>query len=188
MRYRRDRCPGGTWFFTVNLQHRGDDLLVRHIDALRAVMRRVRRDHPFAIEAMVVLPDHLHAIWRLPPGDAAYPTRWRLIKAGFTRALARHGIAGRRPGGAPGRAVWQRRYWEHRIRDDTDLARHVAYIHYNPVKHGHVAHPADWPHSTIHRDIRAGLLPPDWAAGADIPAGELGERGPDDAPRRPRSP
>ncbi|HTE14361.1 MAG TPA: transposase [Burkholderiales bacterium] len=116
---------------------------------------------------MVILPEHLHAIWVLPPGDANFPTRWALIKAGFSRGLpANERISSSRQGKGE-RGIWQRRYWEHLIRDDEDYTRHVDYIHYNPVKHSHVASAADWPHSSIHRYIQAGMVPPDWAGAVE---------------------
>jgi putative transposase len=137
--------------------------LVDRIDTLRAVIKGVRAKHPFEIDAWVVLPDHLHALWTLPAGDADYPTRWALIKAGFSRGLLRHEpIAGsRRKKGE--RGIWQRRYWEHMIRDDRDLEAHTNYIHYNPVKHGYVRRVVDWPFSTFHRGVARGTYPPDWA-------------------------
>lgn len=163
MRYRRTLVPGGTYFFTVNLLDRDRSLLVEHIDMLRAAIKAVRAKHPFEIDAWVVLPDHLHALWTLPAGDADYPTRWALIKAGFSRGLlADEPIAGsRRKKGE--RGIWQRRYWEHAIRDETDLERHANYIHYNPVKHGYVRRVVDWPFSTFHRDIARGIYSRDWA-------------------------
>ena len=162
MRYRRADAAGGTYFFTVNLAERRSDLLVRHIDDLRAAMKAVKDAHPFAILAMMVLPEHLHAIWRLPPGDADYPMRWSLIKAGFSRRLAKdeHIRASRQA--KRERGIWQRRYWEHQIRDEIDLARHVDYINYNPVKHGWVTHPVDWPHSTLHGTIERGMAASNW--------------------------
>ena len=175
MRYRRDRHPGGMWFFTLNLQDRRSDLLVRHVAILRAAARKVIRDHPFTIEAMVVLPDHLHALWRLPDGDNDYAMRWRLIKSGFSRRLEPGHSAGYRRGTKRERTVWQRRYWEHRIRNDHDYARHIDYIHLNPVKHGYTDQPSDWPWSSIHRFIRNGSIAADWGANADIPVGNFGE-------------
>ena len=164
VRYRRNYVQGGSWFFTVALHDRRSDLLTRHIDALRSAHQRVRRDRPFRMEAIVVLPDHLHAIWTLPPGDADYAGRWRALKSGFVRALAGAGVAVAR--NHRGEAmVWQRRYWEHTIRDAEDLGRHVDYIHYNPVRHGLVHRAIDWPYSSIHRYVAEGILPPDWAAG-----------------------
>jgi len=162
MYYRRARVEGGTYFFTVNLGDRNTDLLVRHIDGLRAAINRVKSRHPFSLIAMVALPEHLHAIWRLPPGDADYSTRWSLIKAGFSRTLERSEVIRGSRHRKRERGIWQRRYWEHCIRDGLDLSRHVDYIHFNPVKHGLVTRAADWPHSTLHEYIARGLMAPDW--------------------------
>ena len=157
MRYRRASAAGGTYFFTVNLAERGADILVRHIDELRAVMNTVKQKHPFSVVAMVVLPEHLHAVWRLPPGDCEYPMRWSLIKAGWSRRMAKGERIRASRAAKRERGLWQRRYWEHQIRDEVDLARHVDYIHYNPAKHGWVARPVDWPHSTLHGYIERGM-------------------------------
>ena len=162
MRYRRSTLPGGTWFFTVNLQDRQSDLLVRHIELLREVIRGVRQAHPFEIVAMVVLPEHIHAIWHLPEGDTDYPLRWSQIKAGFSRKLPPGEVVTPSRAAKRERGIWQRRYWEHRIRDETDLARHIDYIHINPVKHGHVWQATHWPYSSIHRFIARGDIPADW--------------------------
>ena len=166
MRYRRSNTEGGTFFFTVNLADRSSDLLVRHANILRTVMHNVKRNHPFDIIAMVVLPDHLHAIWMLPNGDQDYPVRWSLIKAGFSRALAKTERINTSRQHKRERGIWQRRYWEHQIRDDLDLSRHVDYIHINPVKHGYVKIAAAWPYSSIHRYIREGTILENW--GADV--------------------
>lgn len=175
MRYRRTRTPGGTYFFTVNLADRTTDLLVRHIDTLREALRTVKARHPFSLVAMVVLPEHLHAVWRLPPGDADFPLRWSLIKGRFSRQLPRQEPIRSARSAKRERGIWQRRYWEHRIRDPEDLARHVDYIHYNPVKHGWVDHAEDWPHSTLHAFIRRGVVGPDWGGpGSDL-RGQFGE-------------
>jgi putative transposase len=176
MRYRRSRAPGGTWFFTVNLADRHADLLVRHIDDLRAAVETVKGRHPFSVVAMVVLPEHLHAVWRLPPGDGDYPLRWSQIKAGFSRRLPKTDRVGVSRRSKRERGIWQRRYWEHQIRDEADLARHVDYIHYNPVKHGWVERAADWPHSTLHGYIERGIVPPDWGKVGIDGGGGLGER------------
>jgi len=162
MRYRRANIPGATYFFTVNLEDRSSTLLTDQIDLLRNVMRTVLRSHPVDIIAMVVLPDHLHAIWRLPEGDADFPMRWSLIKAGFSRAIPRAEEITTSRGHKRERGIWQRRYWEHLIRDDEDLERHVAYTYGNPVKHGYVTKAEDWPYSSIHRDIAKGLVLRDW--------------------------
>ena len=112
---------------------------------------------------MAVMPEHLHAIWQLPEGDSAYSTRWALIKAAFSRALLPSEQISLSRHLKRERGVWQRRYWEHCIRDADDLSRHIDYIHFNPVKHGYAKRPIDWPYSSIHRYVRAGLLPSDWA-------------------------
>jgi putative transposase len=178
--YRRNFVRGGSFFFTVNLEDRRRTLLTDHIDLLRRALRETRSRHPFSIEAIVILPEHLHAIWTLPDGDYDYGTRWRLIKSTFSRAL---------PGGEPisfsragrgERGIWQRRYWEHTLRDDGDFARHVDYIHFNPLKHRHVARVADWPHSSFHRMVKLGIYPEDWGGDAtDSPSAngsDFGER------------
>jgi putative transposase len=166
MYYRRATTAGGTYFFTVNLAERNSDLLVRHIEDLRAVTQSVKQVHPFSIVAMVVLPEHLRALWRLPPGDADYPLCWSQIKAGFSRRLPKDERIRVSRQVKRERGIWQRRYWEHQIRDENDLARHVDYIHYNPVKHGWVSHPVDWPHSTLHNYIERGMMTPDWGVSA----------------------
>jgi putative transposase len=143
MRYRRTNVPGAIYFFTVNLADRKSNLLTEQIDSLRTAIRKIRQSHSFDIIAMVVLPDHLHAIWRLPEGDADFPLRWSLIKAAFSRTIPktemiRHSRKMKRE-----RGIWQWRYWEHQIRNDDDLEKHVAYVHFNPVKHGYVARAVD---------------------------------------------
>jgi putative transposase len=176
MRYRRANVEGGTYFFTVNLADRNSDLLTEQIDDLRGVMAKVKQAHPFTLLALVVLPEHLHAIWRLPPGDADYPLRWSLIKSGFSRQQDRGERIGSSRRSKRERGVWQRRYWEHKIHDEADLARHVDYIHFNPVKHGWVSNTVDWPHSTIHAYIERGLVTPDWGGGSDDIENGVGER------------
>jgi putative transposase len=147
----------------VNLADRSSRLLVDRIDDLRASVRLVKQRHPFEIVAWIVLPDHLHAIWTLPRDDADFSTRWALIKAGFSRRIER-GEAIQRSRLAKGeRGLWQRRFWEHRIRDEIDLQRHIDYVHFNPVKHGHALRATDWPYSSIHRFVRLGDVPGDWA-------------------------
>ena len=160
--YRRSLLAGGTFFFTVNLRDRRRGLLVEHVDALRDIVRAVKREKPFVIDAMVVLPDHWHAVWTMPPDDSGYAQRLRLIKARFTRHLLREGVRLERDTRGE-YDLWQRRFWEHTIRDARDLQAHVNYVHINPVKHGHAARAVDWPHSTIHRYVEGGLLPVDWA-------------------------
>lgn len=175
MKYRRAKTAGGYYFFTVNLADRNADTLVKHIDILRSVIERVKQVHPFSIISMVILPEHLHAIWRLPPGDANYPMRWSLIKAGFSRCVPKKEIIRESRVSKRERGIWQRRYWEHQIRDETDLARHVAYIHYNPVKHAWVKRVADWPHSTFHEYVKRGMLPPEWGGVEECENSAYGE-------------
>jgi len=175
MYYRRARQNGGTYFFTVNLQDRSSRLLTDQIDLLRQCFSEVKQSHPFHIDAIVILPDHLHAIWTLPPDDDNYAMRWRLIKKNFSRQIPkRETIYGSRRGKNE-RGIWQRRYWEHQIRDERDLNTHIDYIHYNPVKHRHTSSPIDWPYSSIHRYIRQGLVAKDWGATGEL-EGRFGER------------
>jgi putative transposase len=137
VRYRRNFVAGGTFFFTVTLADRRSTLLVDRIRQLRVAFRHARHERPFAIDAVVILPDHLHAILTLPVEDADFSGRWRRIKGHFSSALIEAGVEVKRhPNGDL--ALWQRRFWEHTIRDETDFARHVDYIHFNPVKHGFV--------------------------------------------------
>jgi len=177
MRYRRANVAGGTFFFTLNLADRSSRLLLDHIDLLRDTLRIVRRRHPFELVAMVVLPDHLHAVWALPPDDCDYPLRWSLIKSGFSRRLVKSEYISETRHRKRERGIWQRRYWEHQIRDDADLARHVDYVHINPVKHGYVQAPVNWAYSSIHRYIRRGILPSNWAVEDAGELGGFGERG-----------
>lgn len=161
--YRRAKVPGGTWFFTVAIAERRQSLLTDHIDDLRHAFRVARAARPFVMDAVVVLPDHLHCLWTLPCGDADFPVRWAHIKQAFSRRIpwgerrSASRIAKRE------RGLWQRRYWEHLISDHDDLKHHFDYIHYNPVKHGHVATVADWPYSSFHRHVGLGVYPLDWA-------------------------
>lgn len=160
--YRRCRLAGATYFFTHVLQDRWHGLLVDHIDLLRNAYARVVRSHPVDTTAICILPDHVHAIWQMPEGDSDYPLRWRLIKWHFSRnlpfecALRSSQMRKREKG------VWQRRFWEHRIRTEADLRRHVDYVHFNPVKHGFVDKVADWPHSSFRQHVQRGWLSPDW--------------------------
>jgi putative transposase len=173
--YRRVFVPGGCWFFTVNLLERKRTLLVDRIDDLRDAVRKTRERHLFSIDAMVVLPDHIHAVWTLPPGDADFSVRWRWIKHRFAQAMPADERRSTVRLARGERGIWQRRFWEHLIRDEADYARHVEYCYINPVKHGLVARVADWPYSSFHRDVDAGIFPADWAGDADAP-GEFGER------------
>ena len=167
---RRIHIPNATWFFTVNLAERkGNRLLVDHIDALRQAFSQVRHKHPFKIEAVVVLPSHLHCIWLLPPDDEGFSVRWGLIKSYFSRSIEKGEriSASRLKRGE--RGLWQRRFWDHLIRDDADYHAHVDYIHWNPVKHGLVRNVADWEYSSFHRFVERGLYPANWGSqGIDL--------------------
>ena len=166
--YRRAKREGGTYFFTVNTYHRQPiltDVLIRQ--ALREGIDKARQTLPFKIAAWVLLPDHLHCIWTLPPEDANFSARWAVVKRCVSKCCAAQRIGAwdapytsRRIRKESG--IWQRRFWEHMIRDEDDFKRHVDYIHWNPVKHGHVRKVSDWPYSTFHRFVKNGSYPPDW--------------------------
>jgi putative transposase len=180
MRYRRSEVAGATYFFTVvTYERRPLFSEPAAVAMLRDAIDRVRERRPFVIEAQAVMPDHVHTLWTLPDGDRDYPTRWRLIKEGFTKRyvalrgeveedIRRH-LRGER-------TIWQRRYWERLVRSDRDFVAHVDYIHYNPVRHGLVRAARDWPHSTFLSWVSRGTydltwgseeMPPlpDWAKG-----------------------
>lgn len=174
--YRRPRISGATAFFTVALARRGSNLLFDEVTHLRAAVRQTKFERPFHIDAWVVLPDHLHAVWTLPAGDADFSTRWGAIKARFTRSLRDDCRVGFNPTNAKAlghevgwnptlprsaskvrkgdAGIWQRRFWEHHIRNEADYRAHVRYCWLNPVKHGLVERPEDWPYSSVHRDAR----------------------------------
>lgn len=168
MKYRRSKISGACYFFTVNLSHRQERFLVERVGLLRSVFRNVRRNHPFRIDAIVILPDHLHTIWTLPEDDNDYPKRWSLIKSSFSRALPKTEKISQSRSNKRERGIWQRRYWEHQIRNDEDFECHVDYIHINPVKHGYVDSPSNWPYSSFHAYVREGKLSSNWAANEDI--------------------
>jgi putative transposase len=175
VRYRRNLLTGGTFFITAVLADRKSHALTDHVAALRSAVRRTRRQHPFAINAIVVLPDHLHLIMTLPEHDADFPMRVSLMKRRFTDRLIKSGRALKR--GKNGELMlWQRRFWEHTIRDDLDFERHVDYIHFNPVKHGLVTRVCDWPYSSFHVFVRNGILPANWGGDAKGRQASFGER------------
>ena len=174
VRYRRNFVPGGTFFFTVTLADRRSSALVDHIASLRSAFRVTRSERPFTIDAIVVLPDHLHAILTLPHDNSDFPGRWRRLKSLFTRRVVADGIPVE--SNAKGEhMLWQRQFWEHTIRDDEDFARHFDYIHFNPVKHGLAIRACDWPYSSFHRYVRAGLLPEDWGGVVNRTSSNFGE-------------
>jgi putative transposase len=154
-RYRRAQQPGGTFFFTV-VTHRRRKLFyeINNRLILKKAIMEVQSAYPFNIDAWVLLPEHLHCIWTLPEGDTDFSKLWGLIKVKFSKELSH-----------PTTPVWQNRFWEHLIRNDHDFQNHLDYIHYNPVKHGLVANPGDWPASTFHRYVKAGLYPANWGEG-----------------------
>ena len=165
-RYIRSRI-GQVFFFTVVTHDRREILATEPArKALRAAIQVVRSERPFSITAIVVLPDHLHAVWELPRGDSDYSTRWRLLKSRFTRlwldAGGGEGLVSWSRGRIGEKGIWQRRFYEHTCRDDADLKRCVDYIHINPVKHRLVARAIEWPWSSFHRYVRLGEYPSDW--------------------------
>jgi putative transposase len=177
--YRRDFTAGATYFFTVNLADRSSQRLVEDIASLRHALRVVQARHPFTIDAIVVLPDHLHALWTLPAGEADFALRWRMIKTIFSRTQPRNEHRSQSRQAKAERGIWQRRFWERRIRDEQDFAMHAHYIHINPLKHGLVSRVADWPWSTFHRYVRDGTLAEDWADEAARRMALRSERGRD---------
>ncbi len=166
--YRRIYTPGAGWFFTVNLLERqNNSLLIENIDVLRLAFREVKERHPFKIDAVVILPDHLHCIWTLPKNDSNYSMRWNLLKGKFSRFLAKGEKLSESRVKRRERGVWQRRFWEHSLRNEEDYNRHLDYIHWNPVKHGYVSNIIDWPHSSFHKYVKLGLYPENWGGQTD---------------------
>jgi len=174
--YRRNFVPGGSFFFTVNLVERKRSLLTDHISLLREAFRGIQQRHPFTIDAIVILPEHLHTVWTMPAGDADFATRWRLIKSTFSRQLAHEERISPSRLAKGERGIWQRRYWEHTIRDESDFIRHIDYIHINPVKHGWVKRVSDWAPSSFHHYVKLGVYPADWAGDFSRDDGQFGER------------
>jgi putative transposase len=169
MQYRRSFLPGGAFFFTVvTAERRPLFTEQKNVATLRAAFRTVQSQRPFTLEAAVVLPDHLHCVWTLPPGDADFSTRWRLVKTWFTKhcdsTLRAEAANARIARGESG--LWQQRYWEHLLRDETDYRHHIEYIHFNPVKHGYAKAPIDWPYSSFRRYVQTGMYPKNW--GGDV--------------------
>ena len=150
MTYFKAAAPtGSSFFFTLRLADPGADLLTRHVDLLRGAVRRTKDRHPFTIDAWVTLPDHLHCIWKLPPGDMDYAMRWHHIMARFTRAL------GQDPRQA--KPIWHRQLWEHHISGPKEHQHLQRYCWMNPVKHGLVSHPGDWAYTSWHRERLDGI-------------------------------
>jgi putative transposase len=181
MKYRRAQLKGGTYFFTVVTHKRAKIFhLSDHVELLRQAFRKVIKRHPFEIDAFVLLPDHLHCIWTLPQGDADFSTRWRLIKSYFSRKIDQNSVGWveeRNPTKTTTstsrlreneKSIWQRRFWEHLIRNQKDLNRHIEYIHYNPVKHGLTKAPGDWAYSSFQRYVDEGIYDLKWGAGDKV--------------------
>jgi len=171
-RYHRSNTTGSTYFFTLVSYRRQTILCNQPIRcALREAISHVRQKRSFAIDAWVLLPDHFHCIWTLPRGDADFPTRWALIKRKVSLICGQY--YKRQEWISPSKqkhresTLWQRRYWEHQIRDELDYQRHMDYIHWNPVKHGLVTHASNWPYSTFHRYVKQGVYPLDWGGVAN---------------------
>lgn len=164
--YRRARVAGGCYFLTLALHDRRSDLLLRQADLVRRCLRDTQAKRPFRLPALVILPDHLHMLMVLPPGDADFSARVRMLKASFVAALRERAGSEVRTNARGEANIWQRRFWEHLIRDEQDYRNHLDYIHINPVKHGLVARVQDWPLSSFHHYVRQGLLPIDWAGDA----------------------
>lgn len=166
--YRRSRQAGGSFFFTVVTYRRRPILCEEPVRlALREAIKEIQSKRPFTIEAWVLLPDHLHCLWTLPPDDADFSRRWgmikRLVSIRCGEAYGCDGLLTASKRKHRESTIWQRRYWEHEIRDKTDFARHLDYIHYNPTRHGLCERPGQWPYSTLHRYIKEGRYPEDWA-------------------------
>jgi len=167
--YIRAKEKGATYFFTINLAERhNNDLLIANIDILRQAFRQTKQKHPFIMEACVILPEHLHCIWRLPEGDDDYSKRWRLIKTYFSKNIILNEYISNSRKQKKERGIWQRRFWEHLIRDEEDYQNHVDYIHYNPVKHGYVQQAIDWRYSSFHLWVKRKAYPIHWATHIDI--------------------
>lgn len=174
-RFRR-ASHGTSFFFTLITYHRRPILCDEPIrTALRDAIQIVRRSMPFDIDGWVLLPDHMHCVWTLPPDEADFSQRWSQIKRRVSKDCGhvyklRGSDAAERRGEA---TIWQRRFWEHRIRSDIDMQRHMDYLHYNPVKHGHVEQVSMWPYSTFHRYVKNGVYPLDWGGSAELDRIEL---------------
>ena len=138
-------------------------------NVLRKVLHEIKQIRPFQIEAWVLLPDHIHTIWKLPDDDRDYSMRWGWIKKEFTKRFRKTGLGQGYSG-----PLWQKRFWEHMIRDERDFRIHCDYIHYNPVKHGIVESPAGWRYSTFHRYVREGMYEAGWGESEIKFSGKIG--------------
>lgn len=161
--YRRIYAPGSTWFFTVNLLERqNNNLLVEKIDLLRNAFSYVKKRKSFTINAVVIMPDHLHCVWTLPDNDTDYSSRWSLLKSYFSRSIPKNEHINKNRIKRRERGIWQRRFWAHWIVDQNDFNQHIEYIHWNPVKHGYVARVIEWQYSSFHRYVEQGIYPANW--------------------------
>ena len=161
--YRRVYVPGATWFFTVNLaERRNNRLLIEQVDLLRAAFLYVKKRKPYTMNAVVILPDHLHCIWTLPPEDADFSVRWRLLKGYFSRGIPKAEHISQSRTKRRERGIWQRRFWAHLLTSQVDFNNHLDYIHWNPVKHSWVKNVTDWPYSSFHRYVAHGVYSNDW--------------------------
>ena len=171
--YLRSKTPGGTFFFTVvTFQRRRIFSELKYINILENIIAGVQKEHPFTLEAWVFLPDHMHCLWTMPPDESDYSKRWGMIKARFTKAISPDAGRSALLTGSKIRyregTVWQRRFWEHQIRDERDLQTHLDYIHFNPVKHGLVKSPGHWPYSSFREFVKRNLYPDNWGEHLDL--------------------
>jgi putative transposase len=147
--YTRYYKNGGCYFFTVVLNDRSQNLLTANIQLLRQSFAKIKQHYPFKIDAIVILPDHIHSVWTLPKNDNDFSTRWRLIKSAFSRSLSQNEYVSTSRENKHERGIWQRRFWEHFIKDQEDYNHHIDYIHFNPVKHGYLNDAYQWPYSSL---------------------------------------
>ena len=161
--YRRNFIPGAVYFFTVNLKNRKSNLLVEQVALLKYAMKTVKQKHPFKILAFVIMPEHLHMIWELPENDSDYSLRWKKIKASFSKSVSRSGVLLHK-NRYNEYDLWQRRFWEHTLIDESDLENHINYIHFNPIKHGLVSDLNDWPNSSFHSYVQNRVIPKSWGS------------------------
>ena len=181
MQYRRAKVAGASYFFTIVTHDRHP--IFRNVEAValfQTGLKRIKSRHPFEVDAFVILPDHIHMVWTLPDGDAEFSTRWRLIKEAFTKPFVwqRQQLDRSTSRLAKGeQAIWQRRFWEHVVRDEADYAAHIDYIHYNPVRHGLASAARDWPYSSFSSCVERGVYEPHWGADEMPPMPEWAVRG-----------
>lgn len=175
MQYRREYIAGGVYFLTINLLDRNSQLLLQNIQHLKWSIKETQKTHPFELNAIVVLPEHFHMIITLPEKDSNFSIRIRKIKSLFSRQVSKNDVINNSRYKKRERGIWQRRFWEHLIRDDDDFEHHVNYIHYNPVKHGYVSKPVEWKYSSIHKFIKKGIITKGWACDHDFKETAFGE-------------